>query len=342
MTVTPRYQAYPDVQDTGLTVPLQLPAAGRTVSPQTCVSSDQHQLSQDGSQHNHCNTALQEWACLYHCRQSGVDRVFVDHPLFLDPYNAHGIYNVNTYLQGADFPDIDLRYSILCQAALAAPILLWHQPADHLLRLRLQAVMCRLPQTLSGGVAQYIGLDRVGSDAPLTAAAERHAQQVWSAAAADHLHDDSIQHIASTGPTSLSGGVAQRNPAATNWSVRQAQQQQQHQYPVQQQQQQQSTQPEQTDILWPTTVGKIAYVGNDWPCFPLSQHLQCLQYTDDAVRFHHDPKGSAVSSGVMQASQPLACLAANSFRTHMARLLKSARVAFCIHSLAYQGVFPQV
>ena len=252
MTVTPRYQAYPDAQDTGLTVPLQLPAAGRIVSPQTCSSSDQHQLKQDGSQHNHCNTALQEWACLYRCHQNGVDRVFVDHPLFLDTCNAHGIYNVNTYLQGAGFPDIDLRYSILCQAALAAPILLWHQPADHLRRLRLQAVICRLPQTLSGGVAQYVGLARVDLEAPLVAAAERHAQQVWSTAASDPVHDASIQHIASTGPISLSGGVAQQNSAATSWSVRQVQQQQQ-QHQNDDQQQQQFAQPEQDDILWPTT-----------------------------------------------------------------------------------------
>ena len=170
MTVTPRYEAYPDAYHTGLTVPLQLP--GRANCEKSCASPayDQSQHQQEPSQPGHPEATLQEWACLYHCHQGGVDRIFVDHPLFLHPLNTHGICNVNTYLQGTDFPDVDLRYSILCQAALAAPLLLWHQPAHHLEKLRLQALIRCLPQTLSGGVAQYIGLDGTAA----TLAAGRH------------------------------------------------------------------------------------------------------------------------------------------------------------------------
>ncbi|GAB4814966.1 hypothetical protein N2152v2_002012 [Parachlorella kessleri] len=74
----------------------------------------------------------------YHlCRQGGVDRVFVDHPLFL----GAGIYGggpagsgsassgVYTYTHIASaaghHPTVELQYNVLCQAALAAPMLLW-------------------------------------------------------------------------------------------------------------------------------------------------------------------------------------------------------------------------
>ncbi len=327
MTVTPRYQAYPGVHDTGLTVPLQLPANGSfnpTSGGSVCASNE---LKQDRLQHDLSETALQEWASLYHCQHGGVDRIFVDHPLFLDPYKTDSLSNVNTYLQGCDFPNVDLRYSILCQAALAAPILFWHQPADHLHKLRLQALVRCLPQTLSGGIAQYVGLDEFDLDGLQMRGATSNTQHVGNAAASTQHHKVSVSMV--PGPVSLCGGIAHQKPlAATDQSA----QQHQHQHGKQQQ---------HVDILWPATAGKIAYVGNDWPCFPLSQHLQHLHCLDGAKASQYEP-GTDASVGATQASKPLACTAANSFETHMARLLKSARVAFCIHNLAYQGIFPQV
>ena len=103
----------------------------------------------------------------------------------------------------------------------------------------------------------------------------------------------------------------------------------------------QLSQPDPCDVLWPATAGRIAYIGNDWPCFPLSQHLQRLQ-TIDETKVNGTKLEVDVSTGTDQASTRLACTEANNFEVNMARLLKSARVAFCIHNLAYQGIFPQV
>lgn len=76
----------------------------------------------------------------YHlCRQGGVDRVFVDHPLFLGAAiyggppgcssgGGSGVYTY-THLTGAHHPLVELQYNVLCQAALAAPLLLWERSA---------------------------------------------------------------------------------------------------------------------------------------------------------------------------------------------------------------------
>lgn len=298
MTVTPRYQAYADAWDTGLKVPLKLPV---TDLHDDAAAQFRHQLSDDQlcQQPMHSpKPPLQPWAALYHCRQKGVDRVFVDHPLFLETY---GKDNANTYLQGGShFPDLDLQYSILCQAALAAPILLWHQPQDHLHRLQLQALVRKLPQTLSGGIAQYIGLD--------AASASLVSQDSW---------------LAETEPAPLPSCADVRSAAPAVDSVLRKGQE--------------VTDLDSAGIIWPASVGNIAFVGNDWPCFPLSQHLHGLQ----SLAYEGDRAQHALI-GAPQASTPLACSAANNFEAHMARLLKSARVAFCIHNLAYQGIFAQV
>ena len=58
------------------------------------------------------------------CRSHRVDRVFVEHPIYHNTTDIYGS-NVNTYVEPGKFPNLDVRYSILCQAALAAPLLLW-------------------------------------------------------------------------------------------------------------------------------------------------------------------------------------------------------------------------
>ena len=318
MTVTPRYQAYPDAQDTGLKVPLRLPVNADARSERQ-LSHIQH-CQQPNQPKCTPHPPLQGWATLYHCCQNGVDRVFVDHPLFLDTY---GNNNANTYLQGgSQIPDLDLQYSILCQAALAAPILLWHQPQDHLHRLQLQALVSKVPQTLCGGVAQYIGLH----------AASLAQQNSWlmNADKASQPSTAGWRKPTVAGPVMLTGDIAcsmsssQSCPSTSSADSLLKEDQQ-------------MTHSELSGIMWPASVGNIAFVGNDWPCFPLSQHLHRLQ----SPGLESEGRRQALS-GALQASTQPACSAANNFETHMARLLKSARVAFCIHNLAYQGIFAQV
>ncbi|KAE8662002.1 Granule-bound starch synthase 1 [Hibiscus syriacus] len=57
----------------------------------------------------------------FHCYKRGVDRIFVDHPLFLEKVwgkTGSKIYGPNA---GVDYKDNQLRFSLLCQAALEAP-----------------------------------------------------------------------------------------------------------------------------------------------------------------------------------------------------------------------------
>ncbi|KAL6770438.1 GBSS1B [Auxenochlorella protothecoides x Auxenochlorella symbiontica] len=116
MTVSPRYRAAEDVLPTDLSVPLDLPAPEARGPDEGDEEADE---------------ALETTARLFLARQDGVDHVFVDHPLFLaggDIYSCGPSLGVTTYMeagQGAAAASLDLRYSVLCQAALAAPLLLW-------------------------------------------------------------------------------------------------------------------------------------------------------------------------------------------------------------------------
>lgn len=95
------------------------------------------------------------YARFYACQDRGVLRVFVDHPVFRggagaaaphDPGSQQGggglrdavatalmgaghgdpSYGVYTYSEGVPHLDLQARNSVLCQAALAAPVLFWH------------------------------------------------------------------------------------------------------------------------------------------------------------------------------------------------------------------------
>ncbi|KAL6606576.1 hypothetical protein ACP70R_042229 [Stipagrostis hirtigluma subsp. patula] len=60
----------------------------------------------------------------FHCYKRGVDRVFIDHPSFLEKVwgkTGEKIYGPDT---GTDYKDNQLRFSLLCQAALEAPRIL--------------------------------------------------------------------------------------------------------------------------------------------------------------------------------------------------------------------------
>jgi len=89
MTIAPRYDQYFDAWDTHFTAEVPLGESTTTVR-------------------------------FFHCNKKGVDRVFVDHPLFLE--RVRGLTKQKLYgpKWGADYEDNQLRFSMLCKAALAA------------------------------------------------------------------------------------------------------------------------------------------------------------------------------------------------------------------------------
>ena len=166
MVVSPRYAEYEDARNTGTSVPVLLPPSATSQAPsaaacnaadsspalcgsQSDVQASSHadtaadlqgqegSLQQSGTLPKRSHTATgaalqqrQDAAQYYLCRKGKVDHVFVDHPMYCRTSDIYGSSNVNTYQEAGDFPDLDLRYSILCQAALAAPLLLWHSSQD--------------------------------------------------------------------------------------------------------------------------------------------------------------------------------------------------------------------
>ncbi|KAI3681912.1 hypothetical protein L6452_36719 [Arctium lappa] len=90
MTVSPRYDQYKDAWDTE--VELELKAGDNT-----------------------------EKVRFFHCYKRGVDRVFVDHPMFLEKVWGKTTSKIYGPIAGIDYQDNQLRFSLLCQAALEAP-----------------------------------------------------------------------------------------------------------------------------------------------------------------------------------------------------------------------------
>ncbi|THU47948.1 hypothetical protein C4D60_Mb09t21060 [Musa balbisiana] len=90
MTIAPRYDQYKDGWDTSVQVELKVGNRVETVR-------------------------------FFHCYKRGVDRVFVDHPMFLAKVwgkTGGKIYGPAT---GTDYEDNQQRFSLFCQAALEAP-----------------------------------------------------------------------------------------------------------------------------------------------------------------------------------------------------------------------------
>lgn len=93
MTVSPRYDQYKDAWDTKVVAEIKVGDRIETVR-------------------------------YFHCYKRGVDRVFVDHPMFLEKVwgkTGSKIYGPKT---GDDYKDNQLRFSLFCQAALEAPRIL--------------------------------------------------------------------------------------------------------------------------------------------------------------------------------------------------------------------------
>ncbi|KAD3069030.1 hypothetical protein R6Q59_016980 [Mikania micrantha] len=90
MTIAPRYDQYKDAWDTE--VEIELKAGDKT-----------------------------EKVRFFHCYKRGVDRVFVDHPMFLEKVWGKTASKVYGPVAGIDYQDNQIRFSLLCQAALEAP-----------------------------------------------------------------------------------------------------------------------------------------------------------------------------------------------------------------------------
>nr|ACB30384.1 granule bound starch synthase Ia precursor [Lotus japonicus] len=90
MTVSPRYDQYKDAWDTNVTVEVKVGDRVETVR-------------------------------FFHCYKRGVDRVFVDHPMFLEKVWGKTGSKLYGPTAGVDYEDNQLRFSLLCQAALEAP-----------------------------------------------------------------------------------------------------------------------------------------------------------------------------------------------------------------------------
>ncbi|OEL23155.1 Granule-bound starch synthase 1, chloroplastic/amyloplastic [Dichanthelium oligosanthes] len=93
MVVSPRYDQYKDAWDTSVVSEIKV--------------ADRY-----------------ERVRFFHCYKRGVDRVFIDHPLFLERVwgkTGEKIYGPDA---GTDYKDNQLRFSLLCQAALEAPRIL--------------------------------------------------------------------------------------------------------------------------------------------------------------------------------------------------------------------------
>ncbi|KAG4919686.1 hypothetical protein JHK85_057967 [Glycine max] len=90
MTVSPRYDQYKDAWDTSVTVEVKIGDRIETVR-------------------------------FFHCYKRGVDRVFVDHPCFLEKVWGKTGSKLYGPSAGVDYEDNQLRFSLLCQAALEAP-----------------------------------------------------------------------------------------------------------------------------------------------------------------------------------------------------------------------------
>ncbi|KAM7525962.1 hypothetical protein LguiA_015864 [Lonicera macranthoides] len=93
MTVSPRYDQYKDAWDTNVILEIKV---GDKI----------------------------EKVRFFHCYKRGVDRVFVDHPSFLEKVWGKTGSKVYGPKAGKDYQDNQFRFSLLCQAALEAPRIL--------------------------------------------------------------------------------------------------------------------------------------------------------------------------------------------------------------------------
>lgn len=126
MTVSPRYAPFEGALDTGVVAPVELPPA--------CAALRRRPPSRFRKLASSRVDAGPRYVRYYLRREAGVDLVFVDSPLFegQDPYGGGFSPYSGDGMPGSS----DVRFSILCQAALAAPALLWSLAEDDHMEVR--------------------------------------------------------------------------------------------------------------------------------------------------------------------------------------------------------------
>mmetsp|Transcript_24897 Transcript_24897/g.40993 ORF Transcript_24897/g.40993 Transcript_24897/m.40993 type:complete len:571 (-) Transcript_24897:117-1829(-) len=93
MSIVPRYDQYEDAWDTAVSTTVRVNNKDEVVR-------------------------------FFHAKVKGVDRVFIDHPWFLEKVWGKTTGKLYGHKVGVDYPDNPLRFSLLAQAALAAPLLI--------------------------------------------------------------------------------------------------------------------------------------------------------------------------------------------------------------------------
>ncbi|KAA3454853.1 granule-bound starch synthase 1, chloroplastic/amyloplastic-like [Gossypium australe] len=103
MTVSPRYDQYKDAWDTCVTVDVRFPNPVLFLIYTLKVGEEILTVR------------------FFHCYKRGVDRIFVDHPVFLEKVWGKTGSKIYGPRAGLDYKDNQLRFSLLCLAALEAP-----------------------------------------------------------------------------------------------------------------------------------------------------------------------------------------------------------------------------
>ncbi len=114
MTVAPMYDDYDDLHDTGIVLPVEVPPWGAPLHKPPSLPSNLLMQAID---------AHGLYAHYWHTRTRGVDHVFVRHAYYRDAE----VYGDGSSYTAQATNGATVRHNILCQAALAAPVLLWDQ-----------------------------------------------------------------------------------------------------------------------------------------------------------------------------------------------------------------------
>lgn len=128
MTVSPRYNALSNVVDTGARAPVLVGPIQIQQQEGTGKDPGGDALHEGGTHASAAAASVPTPGIVKYYASSigdGVDHVFVDHPVFqakIDGQPANGAY---THGEDAAGLHVQARNNVLCQAALAAPVLIW-------------------------------------------------------------------------------------------------------------------------------------------------------------------------------------------------------------------------
>lgn len=316
MTVAPLYDDYPDVLDTGVTLPVEVPpwCAALHKPPSLPSARLQQQLDADSL-----------FAGYWHTRRRGVDHVFVRHSY----YHAAEVYgDAKTYTARAT-NGAAVRHNILCQAALAAPVLLWD--------------LANLPQADAAAGLLPAARDHPRGGDTLDAC---QLSPTWATDAPPPDVDPTALWdalLATKGHLSLPLVASARasppcSPTRGKWTARRVVRAQagavtlsKHEIPP-----------------------PLVFVANDWPTAPAllrlaHVHRRPSRRTRTAEECWRrlltltEPHAAASPAGTTQhVSLARYYKELPSLRASMQPRLKSAHGVLCIHNFAYQGAFDKV